>query len=42
MPFHYENLKSPAYFAENRVPAHSDHVAFASLVFTPLLTRIAA
>ena len=30
MPFHYENLKSPAYFAENRVPAHSDHVAFAS------------
>ena len=28
MSFTVENLKSPAYFAENRVCAHSDHEAF--------------
>ncbi len=26
MSFDYEKLKSPSYFAENRVPAHSDHI----------------
>lgn len=30
MNFAYENLKNPAYFAENKVAAHSDHVAYAS------------
>lgn len=30
MAFDYSKLKSPAYFAENRIPAHSDHIAFAS------------
>ena len=30
MSFHYDQLKSPAYFAENRVPAHSDHAFYAS------------
>ena len=30
MPFEYENLKSPAFFQENRLPAHSDHPFFAS------------
>ena len=30
MTFNAENLKSPAYFAENRVPAHSDHITYAS------------
>ena len=30
MAFDYSKLKSPAYFAENRLPAHSDHVACAS------------
>ena len=30
MTFNFENLKSPAYFAENRIPAHSDHIAYAS------------
>ncbi|MBQ7785179.1 MAG: DUF4981 domain-containing protein [Clostridia bacterium] len=28
--FDYSKLKNPAYFAENRVPAHSDHVAYTS------------
>lgn len=30
MNFDYNNLKDPAYFAENRVPAHSDHIAYAN------------
>lgn len=30
MSFSYENLRNPAYFAENRVAAHSDHVHYAS------------
>lgn len=30
MAFDYSKLASPAYFAENRLPAHSDHVPFAS------------
>ena len=30
MAFDYSKLASPAYFAENRLPAHSDHIAFAS------------
>ncbi|MBQ7887670.1 MAG: DUF4981 domain-containing protein [Clostridia bacterium] len=30
MAFDYSKLSSPAYFAENRIPAHSDHVACAS------------
>lgn len=29
MSFCYDNLKNPAYFAENRVAAHSDHVPYA-------------
>ena len=28
--FDYDKLKSPAFFAENRVDAHSDHVAYPS------------
>ena len=28
MSFDVKNLKSPAFFAENRVPAHADHEAF--------------
>lgn len=31
MKFDYDNIASPGYFAENRVPAHSDHVCYASL-----------
>ena len=31
MEFDYSKLKSPAYFAENRVPAHSDHVAYRNM-----------
>ena len=31
MNFHYEKLKSPEFFCENRLPAHSDHEAFACL-----------
>lgn len=31
MSFDYNRLKDPAYFAENRVAAHSDHVAYASM-----------
>lgn len=30
MAFDYSKLASPAYFAENRIPAHSDHVSFAN------------
>ncbi|MGN0776658.1 MAG: glycoside hydrolase family 2 TIM barrel-domain containing protein [Candidatus Ventricola sp.] len=30
MAFDYSKLSSPAYFAENRVPAHSDHISYAS------------
>lgn len=30
MAFSFDNLKSPAYFEENRIPAHSDHIAHAS------------
>lgn len=30
MAFDYSKLRSPAFFAENRVPAHSDHIAYAS------------
>ena len=30
MSFDYSKLKSPSYFAENRLPAHSDHVSYAS------------
>lgn len=30
MAFDYKKLASPAYFAENRIPAHSDHIAYAS------------
>lgn len=30
MAFDYKKLASPAYFAENRIPAHSDHVTYAS------------
>ena len=30
MAFDYTKLASPAYFAENRVPAHSDHSPCAS------------
>ncbi len=30
MAFDYSKLRSPAYFAENRVPAHSDHIPYAS------------
>ena len=30
MAFDYTRLASPAFFAENRVPAHSDHVSYAS------------
>ena len=30
MAFDFAKLKSPAHFAENRVPAHSDHVVYAS------------
>ena len=30
MSFDESKLKSPAFFAENRVPAHSDHESFAS------------
>lgn len=28
--FDYSKLSSPLYFAENRIPAHSDHIAFAN------------
>lgn len=28
--FTYERLKDPAYFSENRLPAHSDHISYAS------------
>ena len=28
--FHYDLVKNPEYFQENRLPAHSDHVYFAS------------
>ena len=31
MNFHYEKLKSPEFFCENRLPARSDHEAFACL-----------
>ena len=31
MGFDYSRIKSPEYFAENRVPAHSDHEAFVSM-----------
>ena len=30
MRFDYEKLKDPGFFAENRVPAHSDHAVYAS------------
>ena len=30
MTFNVDHLKSPAYFAENRIPAHSDHIVYAS------------
>ena len=30
MNFDYNKIKDPGYFAENRVPAHSDHVCYAS------------
>ena len=30
MAFDTSKLRSPAYFAENRVPAHSDHISYAS------------
>ena len=30
MRFDYNKLKDPAFFAENRVPAHSDHAVYAS------------
>ena len=29
--FHYEKVKDPTYFSENRVAAHSDHRYFTSL-----------
>ncbi len=31
MSFDYANLKNPGYFAENRVPAHSDHAFYADM-----------
>lgn len=31
MKFDYSKIKYPGYFAENRVPAHSDHVCYASM-----------
>ena len=31
MEFNYDRLKDPGFFAENRAPAHSDHIAYASL-----------
>lgn len=31
MEFHSEKLKNPEFFCENRLPAHSDHEAFACL-----------
>ena len=31
MQFDYNRLKDPAYFAENRVAAHSDHIAYESV-----------
>ena len=31
MKFDYSKIKDPGYFAENRVPAHSDHVCYASM-----------
>lgn len=31
MEFHYERLKDPGFFCENRLPAHSDHEAFACM-----------
>ena len=30
MSFEYSRIKDPGYFAENREPAHSDHVAYAN------------
>ena len=30
MEFDYSKLKDPGFFAENRVPAHSDHAVYAS------------
>ena len=30
MKFDYSRIKDPGYFAENRVPAHSDHICYAS------------
>ena len=30
MSFDFNKLKDPGYFAENRVPAHSDHICYAS------------
>ena len=31
MAFDEKNLGNPSYFAENRLPAHSDHIAYASM-----------
>ena len=31
MKFDYNRIKDPGYFAENRAPAHSDHLCYASL-----------
>lgn len=31
MSFEYQHLKDPAYYSENRLPAHSDHIAFAGM-----------
>jgi beta-galactosidase len=31
MRFDYNRIKDPGYFAENRVPAHSDHLCYASM-----------
>jgi len=30
MSYSIDQIRNPAYFAENRVPAHSDHIAFSS------------
>ena len=31
MSFEYRRLKDPAYFAENRLAAHSDHIVYARM-----------
>ena len=31
MKFDYNRIKDPGYFAENRMPAHSDHLCYASM-----------